>query len=143
MNPKKFLGLTILQFIIVVPLRIYFFNNEIFESPTLQAWIFWGINAVLAAAFVRRMGVMNFLESFFLFFIWFVFGLLLDLLITSGYTGLEMFKRSEYWVGYLVLGVTIFITHRKRHIHRRHELRALKHGSHGHPASQSENNPKH
>lgn len=115
--------------------KLWFFNNQIFANPGIQQIIFWILTCVIIAAIVRRFGLISFLEAFFLIIVWTLGNLLLDLLLVSNYTGLSIFHTQGYWVSFLVMDASIFILHKKRHIHIRKELRAQAHG-HSHGAGQ-------
>ena len=129
MHPQAFFLFTFLQFGILIPVRILFLGDHEFFSPILQNWLFWAINIVLSVAFIRRIGVLNFMEAFFIFLVWFLGGLFLDLLITSAFVRVPVFIQNTYWYGYLFMLFSIMLFHKKRHIHIRKEMYA-KHGHH-------------
>lgn len=124
MHPQAFFLFTFLQFGILIPVRILFLGGHEYLSSGLQNGIFWLFNIVLSAAFIRRMGVLNFMEAFFIFLVWFLGGMFLDLLITSAFVGTAVFSQSAYWYGFLFMLLSIMFFHKKRHIHIRKELHA-------------------
>ena len=121
MTFKKLLLLTLLQWLVFCLLKIWLFNNDIFANPGVQQLFFWTIIAVVSAAFVRRLGVINLFECVFLQMLWVGLDLLLDLLITSLYTGLRIFSDWVYWAGYGIMVLAVFFAHKKRHVHIRRE----------------------
>lgn len=131
MTGKKFLLYSFLQLIIFTLLKIWFFNSQIFANSGIQQIAFWAVLVVISAALIRRMGIMNYLESFFTIIVWFLAGMLLDLIITSAYTGLGIFYRKDYWAGFLVMAIAVFLFHKKRHVYLRHDIHAG-HGGHSH-----------
>ena len=140
MTGKKLALYTLLQFVILALLKIWFFNSIIFANSGIQQIAFYIIMAVVGAALVRRFGVINFFESFFIIFIWVLGDALLDLIITSHFTGLSLFSGQEYWAGAVFFGLSIFLFHKKRHLQVRHELHAKAHAAaHGH----DQHHPKH
>ncbi len=130
MTLKKLFVYSVLQWVILALLKIWFFNSQIFSNYGLQELVFWAAVAAVAAAIVRRLGVLNFLEAFFLIIAWFLGDLLFDLLATSIYTGLSIFYNPAYWLGYAALAVAIIFFHKKRHIQVRKELHAKHYGHH-------------
>ena len=128
MSLKKFLFFLFLQLAAVTGLKIWFFASEIFANPGLQEIIFWLLMAVASVAIVRRLGVINYLEAIFTAVVWTLAGLFVDLIITTNYTGLTIFLSVKYWIGFGVMAVGMFMFHKKRHVHIRHELRAKEHG---------------
>ena len=128
MTGKKFLFYWFLDAALFVVLKICLFHYDIFSNFGLQQTIFWILSAVLGAALVRRFGVINYLESLFVIIVWTLSGIFLDLLITSAYTGLAIFYLPAYWAGFIAMDISILLTHKKRHIHVRHELHAREHG---------------
>lgn len=126
MTVTKLIFFSFLQWVFYTLLKVWFFR---FWSPEyfFHSLLYWLVVAVIAAALVRRIGVINYLESFFLVIVWLLSGLLMDLLVTAIFTGLQMFGRVEYWVGYFVMFVAIVLFHKKRHIQVRKELHAKHH----------------
>lgn len=83
---------------------------------------------LMSAAVVRRVGVMNFFESFLLIAVWTFFGIVGDIFITATIAGLVVYTTFIFWAGYIVAAVSMLLFHKKLHIHTRHE--AAKHGGH-------------
>lgn len=92
--------------------------------------LFWFLAAAIGAAIVRRFGVLNYLEVFFIIIVWFLIDLFLDLVVTTSYTGYTIFSRADFWLVYLFLGLAVLFFHKKRHIQIRKELHASHSGHH-------------
>ncbi|MBI5530180.1 MAG: hypothetical protein HY918_01635 [Candidatus Doudnabacteria bacterium] len=130
MTIRKFLLFGFLQWLILTAVKLWFFNHQIFSNSGWQEIAYWVLTAAVVAALSRRFGVLNYLEAFFLATVWSLGDALMDLLITSIYTGLGIFYTRAYWFGFLFLALGIILFHKKRHIHVRHELHAKHHGHH-------------
>ena len=118
MTLRSFFGYTFLQWLFLTLLKIAFFNYIFFGNAGLQKILFWVITMVLAAAFVRRMGVINYLEAIFIAITWTLLDMFFDLIITSLYVkgGVGIFAQTSLWIGYFILALTVFLVHKKRHI---------------------------
>jgi hypothetical protein len=124
MTIKSFFIFSFLQWLLFLGLKVLFFNHVFFANANVQYLVFWLCAAVLSAAMVRRLGVLNFLEAFFIVLAWVLGDLFLDLLITSAVVGVYIFQKWQFWMAYLFYVIFILFAHKKRHILIRHELRA-------------------
>jgi hypothetical protein len=127
MSIKNFFLITFWQWVAFTLLKVVFFKYEILSDPNWQKYLFWVLSAVVAAAMVRRLGVINYLEAFFLVLVWTLGNLFGDLLITAAFVGYGMLAHMEYWGGVIAMALAIVLFHKKRHIHVRHELHAKHH----------------
>jgi hypothetical protein len=134
MNIKKFFGFFFLQWLIFLFVKIWLFKGQIFSSLTIQHLVYYLIIAVVIVALFRRFGIITYIETLFALFFYIIASLFLDLVITTNYTGLNLFKDYSYWIGYVVLFLAAMFFHKKRHIYLRKELHS--HG-HGHGADHS------
>ena len=125
MTGKKLLLFTFLQWITLALLKTWFFNYQIFSEDGVQRIVFWIFTGVITTAFVRRFGVLSFLEVLFVIFVWILFNLLFDLLWLSPFIKQSLFGGDQYWIGVLFLGLSAFLFHKFRHI-------AIRHGHHKH-----------
>ena len=130
MTPKKFLLFLLIQWVVFTFIKLWLLNGLVFSSQTFQNWFFYALVAVFFVALVRRFGVISYFEVFFALGVWIVVDLLLDLIITSNFTGLALFKSTVFWYGYLDLFLATVIFHKKRHVYLRKELRAKHSGHH-------------
>lgn len=122
MTLRRFLLFTLIQWVLLTLVKIYFFQVLRLQNINLQYIYYWIVTFGLGALLVRRLGIMNYLEGIFVASFWMLEGMLADLLITSLYTGLRIFGLWQFWVGYLFLGLSVFLFHKKRHIAVRHGL---------------------
>ncbi len=123
----KFFGLGFLLAILLAALKIFYIQIFNDQSQFIQ-FGFWFFIILITIACVRRVGVINFLESFLICGFWFVIALFFDFMITSQIAGFDMFKRLDIWLGYVIMVLSIFLFHKKRHIQIRREHAA--HGGH-------------
>jgi len=130
MTGKKFLLILVLQWVIFTLVKIWLFETSVFSSSIFQDWFYWAIVAVVSIALIRRFGIISFFEAIFALFIWIIADLFLDLVITVNFTGIGIYKSSEYWFGYLVMIVGVMVFHKMRHVAIRKELHAKHHGHH-------------
>lgn len=129
MTIKKFFVIFLLQLVLLTVLKYFLYSFFDYQN------FFWGLvycvaTAAIVVLLVRRLGVINFLEAIFVAVFWFLFDLLADALVTWPLTGTAIFFSGALWVGYLVLMLTVFAAHNKRHIQIRNEQAAAHH--HGH-----------
>ena len=134
MTSKKLYSYFLVQYVILALFKLWFFNNVIFPNAGFQQIVFWIIAAITGAALVRRFGIINFFESFFIIFVWILGDIILDALITRRFIAVPIFSTVEYWFGLLILGLSVFLFHKKKHIQVRHDLAAKAHAAaHPHP----------
>ncbi len=129
MTLKNLFLYSFLQWLFFILLKVAFLNYEILSNSGWQNILFWLLAAAVAAAFSRRFGILNYLEAIFLIIVWSLGNLLLDLLVLTAYTGTGVFLKMEFWVSYAMFALSIFLFHKKRHIHVR---KLLHHSHHGH-----------
>jgi hypothetical protein len=130
MNVKKFFGFFFLQWLIFAFVKVWLLNGQIFSSTNIQNWVYYFIIAVVTVALFRRFGIITYIEAGFAL-VFYTFGtLFLDLVITSNYTSLSLFKSVTYWIGYVVMILAAMIFHKKRHVYLRRELHAQHHDHH-------------
>jgi hypothetical protein len=116
MTPKNFFLLFFTQWGILALLKAWFFNYQIFSNAGVQQIVFWIFTFVVIVALVRRFGFINFFEAAFLCVTWTVGNIILDGLITGNFTGFGIFSTIQYWIGYVVMVLSILIFHKMRHI---------------------------
>jgi hypothetical protein len=131
MTFKKIFLLAFILWAFLVLLKVWFFNHTIFENPGTQQIVFWIIVAIVTAALIRRLGVMHYIECFFVSGVWVFTTLLADLFITSQVTSYNIFSKVSYWVSFFVIAFSAFLFHKKRHVQIRKE-QAAHHGHGGH-----------
>ena len=133
MTAKRFWLSFLFAWVVLALVKVWFFNNPIFSNAGFQQIVFWALTGIIGIAIVRRFGIISFFEALFIIFIWTVGFFLLDFFIISNYTGAKIFSGTEYWFGMLIMDVSIFIFHKKRHLAVRKHLHDLQHAKeHGH-----------
>ncbi len=128
MTVDRFIVLSFIHWLLLFILKLFYFNS-LFGSQLFADIVFLVLTAAVAAAVVRRFGHISFLEVIFCSIMWVGGDLLLDLLVTSNFTGAGMFKFWQLWVSYAVLFLALIFFHKKRHIYIRRE-QAAHHGHH-------------
>ncbi len=71
---------------------------------------------IITIAVVRRMGVLNYLESFLIAIVWFVAMILVDMVITSFLIGRDMYTHLYFYLSYLVVLLSIIFFHKALHV---------------------------
>ena len=121
MTLSKFIIFTFLQWFLLLILKTLHFKWEVFGNVWTSDLTYFILVSVVAAALVRRFGVINYLEAMFVMFFWFIMGGLLDLLVAGFVIGSGIFLKWQLWVGYFVMMFVILSFHKKRHLHIRKE----------------------
>ena len=121
MTAGNFLTFTIIALFLTTAVKIFFVTVLNINSLYL-VYVMWVLMALISIACVRRIGVINYLESVLVIVIWLFFGMFLDLLILYSLAGPAIYHHAYLWGGYLVIALTIFLFHKKRHV----EIRRLK-----------------
>lgn len=111
------LGTIISQTLFVIT-KILFWNILDLESLVILICLS-AILIIIVIATVRRMGILNYFESIFLSIFWLVISLLVDLVITTYFTGREVYTNGYFWLSYLIITLAVFIFHKKVHVEAR------------------------
>ena len=129
MTRKKFFLFFLIQWLLSAIVKVWLFNNQVFANGGTQQILFWLLTVIIAAAIVRRFGPISLFEAALVGFFWIGIGLLLDLAITTDFTGIGMFSVQAFWDSYGLVAATIFLFHKKKHVYNRHKLHAAKHAA--------------
>lgn len=143
MSIKKFFTFFLIYTILFAAFKVVFFGNLDVAGSGIGAFVYLLLVAVLTAAVVRRLGVINFLEAVFVAFFWLVGAILLDLLIIIHIAGTNMLSERYFWFGYVVMVIFVLASHKKRHIHIRQEQHAAHHGKGHGPTAHADPKGKH
>jgi hypothetical protein len=112
--PSLLLGTFIAQVLFVIT-KVFFIN-----SLNMDAWAimvaFFVLLIVETIAVVRRMGTLNYVESFFLSGVWLITLLIVDYIITSRLIDEEIYTSMYYWMTYLVIILSVIFFHKKLHV---------------------------
>ena len=104
----------ILAFVIALLKLIFFYFLNI-DSIILLGFLYILVFIFTTSA-ARRLGIINYLESFIVIAFWLVFSMFVDIFIFGLIFGLEPYRRISFWITYFILILSIFLTHKKRHI---------------------------
>lgn len=95
--------------------KLFFINVLNIESMLIQ-WGMWLTIAIISIAIVRRMGALNYMEDIFLIIVWLLISLAVDFVITTSFTGREVYKEWYWWITYAVMVLAMFLLHKKSHV---------------------------
>jgi hypothetical protein len=95
--------------------KVVFFGILNSESVWL-AVVLYAFAILFTIACVRRLGILNYLESFIVITFWFLFAIAHDLLFVGLSVGLKPYKTWTFWLIYPMMLFTIFFFHKKRHV---------------------------
>lgn len=90
---------------------------------SVSHYIYFVLVGTFSVALIRRLGHINVLEAIAAIVIWIIFALFLDLIITAQILGPKIFLDLNFYIGYLVMAVFVFIFHKKRHVEIRKKLK--------------------
>lgn len=127
MTFAKFFSLGLILSLLAAVAKIIFLNGLNQELAAVQ-YGFWLFIVLLTVACVRRLGVINYLEVVMTLFVWFGVMLVVDLLLTASFVGLEVFTTFNIWIANILVPVSVWLFHKKRHVQIRKEHAA--HGGH-------------
>ena len=117
MTPGKLALYFFVQWLILALLKVWLLSGQpVLSNSGLQMLLFWFLACIVAVAVVRRFGILNFLEVFFLAIVWTIGYSVLDLIFTTPFTGLKLFFRIDYWAAYVLIAAAIVLFHKKRHV---------------------------
>jgi len=126
MTAKKFFAYCLTQYLFFAGAKVLFFGSYNYAAGKTGSIIYLVVVAVISAALIRRLGVINFLEAAFAAGLWTVINLLLDILITRHMAGNSLLSQAFYWYGFLAMIFSVIVFHKKRHV----EIRKSHAGQH-------------
>ena len=129
MSFSKFSGFGLLLALITGGLTVVF-SKYIVLAGFGSNYTVWFLTFLAAVACIRRLAVLNFLESFLTAAVWLIFRMLFDVVITAPILGVGMYGKIQVWLSYLIIVLVIIVLHKKRHIAVRKEMHAKHHGHH-------------
>ena len=126
MDIKSLVVGTFISQVLIVFTKVIFLNYLNLENAIISG-LFFVLLAVISIAIVRRMGILNLFELIFLLGVWFTISLVVDLLITSSFTGREVYAHLSFWATYLVILLAVFVFHKKSFKNFPHKYRPTSH----------------
>lgn len=125
MTFSRFFGYAFLLWLLLAAFKAAFLGTSVSLQIVYLVLVF-----VVTLACCRRVGVINILEGAMVASVWTIGILFADWVLVYHGLGLKIFNQGVFWISYLVVLVTIFFGHKKRHIQIRQEMAA--HHKHGH-----------
>ena len=101
--------------VILALLKIFFIGSFDLDNKVVIT-LFFALIIVVAIATVRRMGILNYLESFFLAAVWLLTALMVDYVITANFTSFDIYKTWYYWFTHLAVILTVLTFHKSLHV---------------------------
>lgn len=101
--------------VILVLLKVFFFRSLDLGNNLVIA-LFYFAFVIVTIAIVRRLGILNYIESIFLSAVWLITSLLVDVVITATVVGYDMYQTWTYWLSLLVMIIVIISLHKKQHV---------------------------
>jgi hypothetical protein len=119
MTFNKFLGFGIISTLILGLIKAVatFANTDLL----LVSFFILLIESIVAIACIRRLGVINYLESIMVILIWGIFMIIFDVIVLTLIFNLPILSSGLYWLGMLVILVSWFLFHQKRHVEIRRQ----------------------
>lgn len=96
-------------------LKFFFLSSLNLDSVYILI-VFWLSVALITIACVRRVGVMNYLEAMLIMGFWLFFSLLIENITLAVLLGNDIYREPALWISYLVMILSIFLFHKKRHV---------------------------
>lgn len=121
MTAGKFITFTIVVLFLTTVVKV-FFVTVLDINNLFLVYIMWALLALITIACVRRIGVINYVESALIIVFWVFFSMFFDLLIVYSLTGPGIYSRAWLWGSYLAVALMVFLFHKKRHV----EIRRIK-----------------
>lgn len=109
--------------IVLAAAKIFLVQSFEWDTTPIAHYILWAIGSFFSVALVRRLGVITYLESFIVMGFWLIFLLIIDGVLVGYLVGYHMFATIPFWLSYLVVLLSIFLFHKKRHIAKREEMK--------------------
>jgi hypothetical protein len=106
---------TIISQILFVLTKVFFIGSLNMDNLVVVV-LFYTALVLETIVVVRRMGVLNYIEAFFLAFVWLFTLLIVDFIVTSNWIGRDIYTTLNYWLTYLVIILALLIFHKKLHV---------------------------
>ncbi len=105
--------------VIFVLLKVFFINSLDLDNWVVMTVFFLAL-IITTIAVIRRMGILNYIESIFLVVVWFITTLIVDVAITAQIVGYDIYKTWYYWLTFVAIILAMMIFHKKLHVQVRH-----------------------
>ena len=101
--------------VLFVLIKIFFIGSLDMDNGLIMA-AYYAALVLVTIAVVRRMGILNYVESIFLVGVWFFTILIVDYVITASFIGWDIYKIWTYWLSLLVILLSVMIFHKALHV---------------------------
>ena len=101
--------------VIFVLLKVFFFRSLDLSNGLVITLLYFAL-VIVTIAIVRRLGILNYIESIFLSVVWLIASLLVDVVITASIVGYDMYATWTYWLTLLTIVLSVLIFHKKQHV---------------------------
>ncbi len=110
MSPKKFFAYFFLQWGLLTLVKVIHLNGHLLQGQ-FGFFSYLILTGVVAAAVVRRQGVMNYLEAGMVSVSWLVVDLFLDYILANQFLPSLIFSHIQVWIacGIIVLSIFFFV----------------------------------
>ena len=106
---------TIISEILFVLTKVVFIHYLNIDNVIVKTAYFLTL-IIVTIAVVRRMGTINYLESFLIAIVWFITMILVDMAITSFLIGRDMYSHIYFYFSYLVVVLAVICFHKALHV---------------------------
>ncbi len=106
---------TLVSQILFAVLKIFFIGSLNIDNNLIWAAFFMAL-MIVTIAIVRRLGILNYVESFFLAAVWTIAALIVDYVVTVNFLTLDMYQTWTYWLTHIIIILTIIIFHKSIHV---------------------------
>ncbi len=101
--------------VIFVLLKVFFINSLDLDNWVVMTAFFIAL-IITTIAVIRRMGILNYIESIFLVVVWLITTLIVDVAITVQVVGYDIYKTWYYWLTFVAIILAMMIFHKKLHV---------------------------
>jgi hypothetical protein len=106
---------TIASQILFVLVKVFFIGSLDLENIVVKGIYYFAL-VIITIAVVRRMGILNYVESFFLCAVWLITSLFVDYVVTAHFVGWDIYKTWLYWITLLVIILSVLFFHKALHV---------------------------
>ncbi len=115
MTILSFIVGTLISEVIFVATKVLFFHYLNPDNFFVRI-VFILLLVVETIAIVRRMGIINYMESFFIIILWLITMMIVDIGITSFLIGRSFYGDIYYWIGNLAILLSVLFFHKAVHV---------------------------
>ena len=106
---------TLISELLFIATKVLFFHYLNIDNEFVKI-TFFVIIIIETIVVVRRLGIINYLESFLLMIVWFIAMMIADIAITATLIGRDFYGHLYYWLGNLFVLLAILFFHKALHV---------------------------